>query len=138
MCDVARNLTLIAALRDRNKGSMKSVYIFALYGLVLCLLLPVITSCVHLPADILSHKDMSHRSLEAYFPEDDTTLSDSIQPLEVMCPVCKSSGSYIQSIYVYSALPGAMNILYSQYVCTNSHEWLIGQKTVGGAVLPGK
>lgn len=63
------------------------------------------------------------------------SVSVSVQPLHVSCPVCHSEGYYIQSVYVLSAIPDSRNILFSQYVCTNSHEWLIGQEAVGGPVL---
>ena len=104
--------------------------------LALCIVLLFMTSCTYPPPDIVTHKGMHHTDLEAYFRDKTTTLSDAIQPLNVICPLCKSEGYYIQSVFVQSALPGATNILHSQYVCTNSHEWLIGQRIVGGAVSP--
>lgn len=106
--------------------------------IVLVLALLSMSSCIHL-SNIVTHKNMRHTDPKAHFPNDATSLSDSIQPLHVKCPICKSEGFYIQSVYVESMVRGATNILYSQYVCTNlpiSHEWLIGQKSIGGPVSP--
>ncbi len=103
-------------------------------GIAFCLILSGMTSCAQLP-HILMHKDMEHTDPKAYFPNEATSLSDSMQPLNVICPVCESAGYYIQSIFVQNEALGSQNILYSQYVCTNKHEWLIGQHTVGGSVL---
>lgn len=94
-------------------------------------------SCIHLP-DIISHKDMRHSEPEESFPNRDTQRMDTLQPLHVKCPICTAEGFYIQSLYVQSIRPGVTNVLHSQYVCTNNHEWLIGQNVVGGPVLPGR
>ena len=113
--------------------------IYAKIILILCLLLWV-TSCAHFPnfVNVITHKNLPHTNPEPYFPNTTVTFSECIQPLHIACPLCKSEGLYIQSIFVVLPEPSTANtnILYSQYVCTNSHEWLIKQKIVDGPVLP--
>lgn len=101
------------------------------------LVLLSIASCAYLPG-MKSNRDMRYIDPRDSFPDNRTTISDAIQPLSVKCPICLTEGTYIQSMHVESAILRETNVLYSQYVCTNSHEWLIGQKQVDGRVMPAR